>query len=70
MAAIDAALASYAQQGIEFDVDAARRDVIEFFITRTKVMMRDAGNSIDAIDAVLSAGIQEPVELINRVSGS
>lgn len=68
VAAIDAALASYAQQGIEFDTDAARRDVIEFFITRTKVMMRDAGNSIDAFDAVLSAGIQEPVELINRVS--
>lgn len=68
VAAIDAALASYAQQGIEFDSDAARRDVIEFFITRTKVMMRDAGNSVDAIDAVLSAGIQEPVELINRVS--
>lgn len=68
VAAIDAALASYAQQGIEFDSDAARRVVIEFFITRTKVMMRDAGNSIDAIDAVLSAGIQEPVELINRVS--
>ena len=68
VAAIDAALASYAQQGIEFDTDAARRDVIEFFITRTKVMMRDAGNSIDAIEAVLSAGIQEPVELINRVS--
>lgn len=68
VAAIYAALASYTQQGIEFDVDAARRDVIEFFITRTKVMMRDAGNSIDAIDAVLSAGIQEPVELINRVS--
>ena len=68
VAAIDAALASYAQQSIEFDTDAVRRDVIEFFITRTKVMMRDAGNSIDAIDAVLSAGIQEPVELINRVS--
>lgn len=68
VAAIDAALASYALQGIEFDTDAVRRDVIEFFITRTKVMMRDAGNSIDAIDAVLSAGIQEPVELINRVS--
>lgn len=68
VAAIDAALASYAQQGIEFDTDAVRRDVIEFFITRTKVMMRDVGNSIDAIDAVLSAGIQEPVELINRVS--
>ena len=66
--AIDAALASYAEQGIEFDADAARRDVIDFFITRTKVMLRDAGRSIDAIDAVLSAGVQEPVELINRVS--
>lgn len=65
--AIDAALASYADQGIDFDADAARRDVIDFFITRTKVMLRDAGRSIDAIDAVLSAGVQEPVELINRV---
>ena len=42
--------------------------MIDFFITRTKVMLRDAGRSIDAIDAVLSAGVQEPVELINRVS--
>ena len=66
--AIDAALASYADQGIEFDADAVRCDVIDFFITRTKVMMRDAGRSIDAIDAVLAAGVQEPVELINRVS--
>ena len=66
--AIDAALASYAKQGIEFDAQAVRAEVIEFFITRTKVMMRDAGNSIDAIDAVLAAGVQEPVELINRVA--
>ena len=68
VSAIDASLAAYAQQGIEFDLDAARSEIIEFFITRTKVIARDAGNSIDALDAVLAAGIQEPVELLNRVS--
>lgn len=68
VSAIDAALASYADQGIEFDADAVRAEVIDFFITRTKVMLRDAGHSIDAIDAVLAADVQEPVELINRVS--
>ena len=30
-------------------------------------MLRDSGKRIDAIDAVLAAGVQEPVELINRV---
>ena len=68
VSAIDAALASYAEQGIEFDADAVRAEVIDFFITRTKVMLRDTGHSIDAIDAVLAAGVQEPVELINRVA--
>lgn len=68
VSAIDAALTSYAEQGIEFDADAARRDVIDFFITRTKVMLRDAGKQLDAIDAVLAAGVQEPVELVNRVN--
>jgi len=68
VSAIDASLAAYVQQGIEFDLDAARSEIIEFFITRTKVIARDAGNSIDALDAVLAAGIHEPVELLNRVS--
>ena len=44
-----------------------REQVIEFFITRTKVMVRDGGSSADAIDAVLAAGVREPLELINRV---
>ena len=39
-AAIDVALASYAAQGIEFDAAAVRADVVDFFITRTKVMLR------------------------------
>ncbi len=66
--AIDASLHSYANQGIEFDFDEVRSQVIEFFVTRTKVMVRDAGSNPDAIDAVLAAGVQEPVEIINRVT--
>lgn len=65
--AIDVALATYAQQGIQFDMAEVRQQVIEFFITRTKVMLKDAGTSVDAIDAVLAAGVQEPVVLSNRV---
>ncbi len=67
VSAIDASLDLFAQDGIEFDKQAVRDEVIEFFITRTRVMLRDSGKRIDAIDAVLSAGVQEPVELINRV---
>ena len=67
VSAIDASLDLFAQDGIEFDKQAVRDEVIEFFITRTRVMLRDSGKRINAIDAVLAAGVQEPVELINRV---
>ena len=65
--AIDVALASYADQGIEFDAAAVRAEIVEFFITRTKVMAKDEGAASDAIDAVLAAGVEEPVVLMNRV---
>ena len=65
--AIDVALGSYEQQGIAFDREAVRAQVIDFFITRTKVMLRDAGMEPDAMDAVLAAGVKEPVEFIRRV---
>ena len=65
--AIEVSLGSFAKQGIEFDFDEVRKQVVEFFVTRTKVMVRDAGSSPDAIDAVLAAGVQEPVEFIDRV---
>ncbi len=65
--AIDAALAAYAADGIEFDAHAVREQVIEFFVTRTKVMERDNGVSADAIDAVLAAGVREPLEFAKRV---
>lgn len=64
--AIDASLDAYASQGINFDKDVARKAVIDFFITRTKVMLRDEGNSADAVDAVLSAGVVEPATVAAR----
>ena len=65
--AIDAGLTAYAAQGVAFDAAAVRAEVVDFFITRTKVLLRDEGQGQDAIDAVLAAGVQEPVEFVNRV---
>ena len=67
-ALVDVALDAYAAQGIGFDRAEVRSQVIDFFITRTKVMLKDAGNGADAIDAVLAAGIDEPTELVKRVA--
>ena len=64
--AIDAALASYAAGGLKFDADATRAQVIDFFITRTKVMLRDSGCEADTIDAVLATGVEEPSVVIAR----
>ena len=65
--AVDAALASIAEQGISFDAEAVRAEVIDFFITRARVMMRDEGIGADTIDAVLAAGVIEPAEFVSRV---
>lgn len=66
-AAIQGSLRIYAESGLPFD-DAAVRDAVEgFFLTRTKVLLRDAGNAADAIDAVVAAGIAEPIVVIERV---
>ncbi|MFR1639801.1 MAG: glycine--tRNA ligase subunit beta [Eggerthellaceae bacterium] len=45
-AAIDAALGTYQDAGIDFDRDAIRAEVADFFVTRTKVMLRDGGCSV------------------------
>lgn len=65
-AAIDESLASFAAQGVAFDAAAARAEVVDFFVTRTKVMLRDAGISADTIDAVLAAGVEEPAVISQR----
>ena len=65
--AIDFALDSYQKQGIEFDKAEVRAQIIEFFVIRTKVSLKDGGASPDAIDAVLATGVCEPAVLIARV---
>lgn len=67
MGAIDRALDSYEAEGLSFDRAAVRAAVIEFFVTRTRVMLRDSGCESDAVDAVLAAGVAEPAEILRRV---
>lgn len=64
--AIDDALRIYREDGLEFDAAVAREAIVDFFITRTKVMLKDEGGSSDAIDAVLAAGVKEPVVIAER----
>ena len=64
--AIDGALIIYREAGLEFDNAAVRQEIIDFFITREKVALRDAGVKADTIDAVLACGIGEPMVLAAR----
>ena len=66
-AAIDASLATYAAAGVQFDAEAVRKEIVEFFVTRTKVILRDGGNAPDTIEAVLATGVEEPAVIITRV---
>lgn len=64
--AVDASLATYADAGIGFEREAVRRQVLDFFITRTSVMLRDEGVHADTIDAVLACDVVEPAIIIAR----
>ncbi|MCI8468334.1 MAG: glycine--tRNA ligase subunit beta [Eggerthellaceae bacterium] len=64
--AVDESLGIYAADGLDFDAAAVRAEVMEFFLTRQRVMLRDAGVAADVIDAVLAAGVEEPVTLAKR----
>ncbi len=63
-AAIDCSLSTF--DNVEFDRAAIEAEIVDFFITRTKVMLRDEGCSADAVDAVLAAGVKEPAEVVAR----
>ena len=64
--AIDGALIIYREAGLEFDNAAVRQEIIDFFITREKVVLRDGGVKADTIDAVLASRIEEPMVLAAR----
>ncbi|WP_449316429.1 glycine--tRNA ligase subunit beta [Rubneribacter sp.] len=66
-AAVDASLATYRAAGVPFDAQAVRDEVMEFFVTRTKVILRDGGCAPDAVDAVLATGVEEPALIMARV---
>jgi glycyl-tRNA synthetase beta chain len=53
---------------LDFDHASVKQHIEEFFITRARVMAQDAGHSIDAIEAVLAGGVNEPAEFMKRVS--
>ena len=63
-AAIDASLATFENK--TFDYATVKQSLLDFFVTRTKVMLRDGGYSADVIDAVLACGIFEPAEIMAR----
>lgn len=64
--AIDGSLIIYREAGLEFDNAAVRQEIIDFFITREKVVLRDGGVKADTIDAVLASRIEEPMVLAAR----
>ena len=66
ISAIDESLDIFEKNGLDFDRTEARKAIVDFFVTRTKVMLRDRGCAADTIDAVLATGVEEPMVLIAR----
>ena len=63
---IDNALRAYQDAGIEFDFDAVRDQVVDFFVGRTKVIARERGAEADTVDAVLAVDVTEPTLILKR----
>ena len=65
--AVEGSLEIYFRGGLQFDSGAVRDEIIAFFIGRLKAILKDEGASPEAIEAVLSTGVEEPVEIAKRV---
>ena len=69
---LDAVLFSLNELSFIFDSEnpetqaRVKQEIIDFFIARTKVILRENGYAIDVIDAVLAGGVEEPAEIIAR----
>ncbi len=63
---VRASLDIYRESGLDFNVEDVFQSVIDFFVVRTKVLLRDEGNEAGVVDAVLAAGVCEPIEIIER----
>jgi glycyl-tRNA synthetase beta chain len=65
---IELALASYAEQGIEFDSQAVASSVASFFQGRLAAIAKEEGIAPDAIEAVGSVGVIDPDEFVRRAA--
>ncbi len=65
--AVEGSLEIYFRSGLEFDSGAVRDEIIAFFIGRLKAILKDEGATPEAIEAVLSTGVEEPMEIAKRV---
>ncbi len=65
-AAIKDSLRIYLEDGIQFNETEVMSAILDFFVTRTKVMLHEDGMPVDTIDAVLTIGVVEPLDIIAR----
>ena len=65
---IELALASYAEQGIEFDSQVVASSVASFFQGRLAAIAKDEGIAPDAIEAVGAVGVIDPEEFVRRAA--
>lgn len=63
---ISESLAAYAEQGLEFDLEAVAQKVEQFFAGRLKSIAKDEGIRLDSIEAVSAVGVIDPAEFIAR----
>lgn len=64
--AINFCLDLYKKEGIEFDKNEVFEQIIDFIITRTKVILKDEDIAYDSIDAVSAIKINEPYIFVAR----
>ena len=64
--AIDKSLSSLKSQGIEFDEEKAKADIVDFFSDRASQISKTAGCEQETIDAVMASGVEEPLTIISR----
>ena len=63
---ISESLAAYAEQGLEFNLEAVAQKVEQFFAGRLKSIAKDEGVRLDSIEAVSAVGVIDPAEFIAR----
>ena len=66
--AVKESLDIYRESGVDFDAEDVKEQVLDFFVTRTRVMLRDGGYDVRIVDAILATGEREPIAMIERTA--